>query len=64
VCNMGAKESTLKERMAVIESLLTNHLHHHEVYLTCVLFPILVGVVLSTAGVIFMAVKLVIAKVI
>lgn len=61
---MAKRDTTLKERLAVIETQLTNHLHHHEIYLTCVLLPILVGVILSTGGVIFMAVKLVIAKVI
>ena len=61
---MKKSTGTLKERFAVIETLLTNHLHHHEIYLTCVLFPILVGVVLSLAGVGFMVVKLLAAKVI
>jgi hypothetical protein len=59
-----SKDQTVKERMAVIETLLNNHLHHHEIYLSYVLLPILVGVILSTGGVIFMAVKLVMAKVI
>jgi len=58
------KDATIKERMAVIETLLNNHLHHHEVYLTFVLLPLLVASLIGAGGVVFVAVKLVLAKVI
>lgn len=37
---MSKKESTIKERIAVIETLLNNHLKHHDIYLKGVLIPI------------------------
>jgi len=43
------KDSTIKERIAVVETLLTNHLHHHEVYLKGVMIPIGIMVVLLLA---------------
>ena len=61
---MSAKDVTLKERMVAIETLLTNHLHHHEIYLCFVLLPLLVAGVISAGGVVFVAVKLILAKVI
>jgi hypothetical protein len=56
--------SSVKERMIVIETLLTNHLHHHELYMCYVLLPCLAAGLISAGGVIFMAVKLILAKVI
>jgi hypothetical protein len=38
--NMSKKDSTIKERLAVLETLMTNHLQHHNVYLKGVLIPI------------------------
>jgi len=60
----SSKYSTVKERMAVIETLLTNHLHHHEIYLCYVLLPLLVAGLISAGGTVFVAVKLLLAKVI
>jgi len=37
---MSKKDSTIKERLAILETLLTNHLHHHDIYLKGVLIPI------------------------
>jgi len=56
--------SSVKERMAVIETLLTNHLHHHELYMCYVLLPCLAAGLISAGGVIFLAAKLIFAKVI
>ena len=36
---MSQKDSTIKERLAILETLLKNHLHHHEIYLVGVLIP-------------------------
>lgn len=60
----SSKDSTVKERMAVIETLLTNHLHHHELYLCYVLLPLLVTGIVSAGGIVFVAAKLILAKVI
>jgi hypothetical protein len=40
------KDSTVKERLAVLETLMTNHLHHHDLYLKGVLIPIGIMVLL------------------
>jgi len=37
---MSKKDGTIKERLAILETLLTNHLHHHDIYLKGVLIPI------------------------
>lgn len=39
------KNSRITERLAVVETLLKNHLKHHEMALKFVIFPILAGVV-------------------
>jgi len=60
----SSKDATVKERMAVIETLLTNHLHHHELYLCYVLLPLLVTGIVSAGGIVFVSAKLILAKVI
>jgi hypothetical protein len=40
------KDLTIKERLAILEELFTNHLHHHEFYLKVCMFPILIGIVM------------------
>jgi len=37
---MSKQDGTIKERLAILETLLTNHLHHHDIYLKGVLIPI------------------------
>jgi len=46
---MSQKDSTVKERLAVIETLVRNHLHHHEIYLVGVLIPMGIMVLLLLA---------------
>jgi hypothetical protein len=45
-----ADKRTVKERLAIIETLLTNHLEHHKTWLTMFIIPILVGVILNFLG--------------
>ena len=45
------RKITLGERLAVIETLMGNHLKHHESLLKWLLCPIAVGVVLTLIGV-------------
>lgn len=59
-----AKDQTVKERLAVLETLMTNHLHHHEIYLVGVLLPCLVAALVSAGGIVFTIIKLIAAKVI
>lgn len=40
------KDKTIIERLVQVETLLTNHLHHHEQLSKYFLLPITVGVVL------------------
>jgi hypothetical protein len=37
---VSKKDSTIKERLAVLETLMTNHLKHHDIYLKGVLIPV------------------------
>lgn len=55
---------SIKEEVAVIKVLLTNHLHHHELYMCYVLLPCLVAALVSAGGIVFVAAKLILAKVI
>ena len=34
------KNDTIKERIAVLETLMTNHLHHHDIYLKGIMIPV------------------------
>lgn len=55
---MSKKEVTLKERLVRVETLLTNHLHHHEIWFKCVIAPMAVGVFLSTISAMAILAKL------
>jgi hypothetical protein len=46
---MSQKDITVKERLAIIETLVRNHLHHHEIYLIYVLIPVGIMVFLLLA---------------
>lgn len=46
---VNQKDTTVKERLAILETLLKNHLHHHEIYLTGVLIPMGIMVFLLLA---------------
>lgn len=45
------KADTIKERIAVLETLMTNHLHHHEIWLKGFIIPLLVLAIGNLAGV-------------
>ena len=41
------KQPTIRERLAVIEAMFTNHLKHHENIIKWYLAPTLVGIVIA-----------------
>ena len=59
---MSQPNKSILERLAVLETLMTNHLHHHEVWFKCVLLPVLVGVILNLLGFLWLAAKIVLEK--
>ena len=55
---MKKNNSTIKERLSVLETLMTNHLKHHEArekkndfWIKVIFAPIIVGTLLLTIGV-------------
>jgi hypothetical protein len=46
---------TLRERIMKVEVLLTNHLHHHEIWITGIIIPLSVA---SVIGIVTLIVKI------